>query len=129
MKKWADLKCDGKRRIVALRGPNGATIRKKNLGPVEKMVHEILMMSPQGGETFVHPGTTAGVSQFTSGVCGFPSDGENDPDPEGDVSKLHGKSSSLYLNLTDSSYCLGGVGALDISPLSSPDKDGELVQS
>lgn len=55
MKKWADLKCDGKRRIVALRGPNGATIRKKTLGPVEKMVHDILMMSPRGGEMFLHP--------------------------------------------------------------------------
>lgn len=50
MKKWADLKCDGKRRIIALRGPNGATIRKKTLGPVEKMVHDILMMSPRGGD-------------------------------------------------------------------------------
>lgn len=52
MKKWADLKCDGKRRIVALRGPNGAIIRKKTLGPVEKMVQDILMMSPRGGEPF-----------------------------------------------------------------------------
>lgn len=50
MKKWADLKCDGKRRIAALRGPNGTTLRKKKLGPVERMVHKILMMSPRGGE-------------------------------------------------------------------------------
>lgn len=50
MKKWADLKCDGKRRIVALRGPNGSNLRKKKLGPVEKMVHKILIMSPRGGE-------------------------------------------------------------------------------
>lgn len=50
MKKWADLKCDGKRRIVALRGPNGKNVRKKRLGPVEQMVHKILMMSPKGGE-------------------------------------------------------------------------------
>lgn len=53
MKKWADLKCDGKRRIVALRGPDGATIRKKTLGPVEKMVQDILMMSPRKGELFL----------------------------------------------------------------------------
>lgn len=53
MKKWADLKCDGKRRIVALRGPNGAIIRKKTLGPVERMVQDILMMSPRGGELFL----------------------------------------------------------------------------
>lgn len=50
MKKWADLKCDGKRRIVALRGPNGSNLRKKKLGPVERMVHKILSMSPRGGE-------------------------------------------------------------------------------
>ncbi|XP_056904774.1 myb-related transcription factor, partner of profilin isoform X1 [Takifugu flavidus] len=106
MKKWADLKCDGKRRIIALRGPNGATIRKKTLGPVEKMVHDILMMSPRG-------------------------DGESDPDfnPEEDLSKLHSNSSSSYLNLTDSSYSLGGGGALVMSPLSSPDKDGDPFQS
>ncbi|XP_061575909.1 uncharacterized protein zgc:113149 isoform X2 [Cololabis saira] len=48
MKKWADLKCDGKRRIAALRGPNGTNLKKKKLGNVEKMVHRILMMSPQG---------------------------------------------------------------------------------
>lgn len=52
MKKWADLKCDGKRRIVALRGPNGTIIRKKTQGPVERMVQDILMMSPRGGELF-----------------------------------------------------------------------------
>uniref|UniRef100_A0A3B5MCN9 Myb/SANT-like DNA-binding domain-containing protein n=1 Tax=Xiphophorus couchianus TaxID=32473 RepID=A0A3B5MCN9_9TELE len=46
MKKWADLKCDGKRRLLALRGPNGSNLRKKRLGPVERMVHRILMMSP-----------------------------------------------------------------------------------
>ncbi len=50
MKKWADLKCDGKRRIIALRGQNGSNVRKKYLGPVEKMVHKILMMNPKGGE-------------------------------------------------------------------------------
>lgn len=50
MKKWADLKCDAKRRIVALRGPNGKNLRKKNLGPLERMVHKILLMSPKGGE-------------------------------------------------------------------------------
>uniref|UniRef100_UPI003AAD1ACA uncharacterized protein n=1 Tax=Centroberyx gerrardi TaxID=166262 RepID=UPI003AAD1ACA len=51
MKKWADLKCDGKRRMVALRGPNGSSLRKKNLGPVERMVHKILLMSPGGDHT------------------------------------------------------------------------------
>lgn len=50
MKKWADLKCDGKRRAIALRGPNGSSVRKKNMGPVERMVNKILMMSPQRGE-------------------------------------------------------------------------------
>uniref|UniRef100_A0A3B3UZI3 Zgc:113149 n=1 Tax=Poecilia latipinna TaxID=48699 RepID=A0A3B3UZI3_9TELE len=50
MKKWADLKCDGKRRLLALRGPNGSNLRKKRLGPVERMVHRILMMSPSRGQ-------------------------------------------------------------------------------
>lgn len=50
MKKWADLKCDGKRRIIAMRGPNGKNVKKKRLGPVEQMVHKILMMNPNGGE-------------------------------------------------------------------------------
>lgn len=56
-------------------------------------------------------------------------DGDSDPDfdPDEDAAKLRGKSSSLYLNLTDRAYGLGGGGALDMSPVSSPDKDGELV--
>lgn len=48
MKKWTDLKCDGKRRIMASRGPNGCKLRRKNLGPVERMVHKILTMGPAG---------------------------------------------------------------------------------
>lgn len=50
MKKWADLKCDGKRRITAMRGPNGNNLRKKNMGAVERMVHKILMLTPETGE-------------------------------------------------------------------------------
>nr|XP_046246120.1 ras guanine nucleotide exchange factor K [Scatophagus argus] len=114
MKKWADLKCDGKRRIIALRGPNGSNLRKKNLGPVERMVHKILMMSPRG-------------------------DGESEPEfgEDEEFSKLYSKGAASnpgsysYLNLTDNSYTLGGGGgggggggaSFDISPLSSPDKD------
>lgn len=106
MKKWADLKCDGKRRIVALRGPNGNNMRKKNLGPVERMVHKILMMSPRG-------------------------DGDSDLEfgDDDDFSKLYGKGPSSpppsysYLSLTDGSYSLPGGASLDMSPLSSPEKD------
>ncbi|XP_070983030.1 uncharacterized protein [Oncorhynchus clarkii lewisi] len=50
VKKWADLKCDAKRRMVAMRGPNGVRI-SQNLSPVEKMVHEILAMSPPNKAT------------------------------------------------------------------------------
>ncbi|KAM9852789.1 uncharacterized protein ACBR49_003653 isoform 3-T3 [Aulostomus maculatus] len=65
MKKWADLKCDGKRRIVALRGPNGTSLRKKKLGPVEKMVHKILMMSPGGdGDSDLDVGEDEDFSKF-----------------------------------------------------------------
>ncbi|KAJ7990306.1 hypothetical protein DPEC_G00298940 [Dallia pectoralis] len=45
VKKWADLKCDANRRMAAMRGPNGIRI-SQNLSPVEKMVHDILTMSP-----------------------------------------------------------------------------------
>lgn len=52
MKKWADLKCDGKRRLALLRAPNGTAGRRKrkSLDSVEKMVHGILLMSPTGGQ-------------------------------------------------------------------------------
>ncbi|XP_038817461.1 uncharacterized protein zgc:113149 isoform X2 [Salvelinus namaycush] len=50
VKKWADLKCDAKRRMVAMRGPNCVRI-SQNLSPVEKMVHEILSMSPPNKAT------------------------------------------------------------------------------
>ncbi|KAM8853042.1 uncharacterized protein ACB058_009719 isoform 2-T2 [Synchiropus picturatus] len=51
MKKWADLKCDGKRRMIAMRSSNSTHLRKRNLGPIEKMVHKILMMSPEDGDS------------------------------------------------------------------------------
>ncbi|TKS80545.1 Nuclear apoptosis-inducing factor 1 [Collichthys lucidus] len=107
MKKWADLKCDGKRRIVALRGPNGSNLRKKNLGPVERMVHKILMMSPRGDR-----------------------DSDLELGDDDDFPKLYNKgppSSNApaysYLSLTDSSYSLPGGASFDISPLSSPEKE------
>lgn len=105
MKKWADLKCDGKRRIVALRGPNGNNLRKKKLGPVERMVHHILMMSPTGDRD--------SDLEF----------GEDD-----DFPKIYNPPSSnpapySYLSLTDSSYALPGGASFDISPLSSPEKE------
>ncbi|KAM9852788.1 uncharacterized protein ACBR49_003653 isoform 2-T2 [Aulostomus maculatus] len=116
MKKWADLKCDGKRRIVALRGPNGTSLRKKKLGPVEKMVHKILMMSPGG-------------------------DGDSDLDvgEDEDFSKFYGKGPSpspsgfsySHLRLSDNSHSLPGGASLEFSPLSSPEKEvgGDQFQS
>ncbi|XP_068441215.1 uncharacterized protein zgc:113149 [Clinocottus analis] len=104
MKKWADLKCDGKRRAVAFRGPNGSNVRKKNLGPVERMVNKILMMSPRGG-------------------------GDSDLDFDEDFSKLYNKgpptnpATYSYLSLTDSSHSIPGGASYDISPLSSPEKE------
>ncbi|KAF1393503.1 hypothetical protein PFLUV_G00016630 [Perca fluviatilis] len=103
MKKWADLKCDGRR---ALRGPNGSNVRKKSMGPVERMVHKILMMSPRGG----------GESDF-------------DLDEEDDFSKVYSKGPPpnappfSYLSLTDSSQSIPGGASYDFSPLSSPEKD------
>ncbi|CAL8332550.1 unnamed protein product [Boreogadus saida] len=43
MKKWADLKCDARRRMLAMRAPKG---HKKTLGPVEVMVQKILLLAP-----------------------------------------------------------------------------------
>ncbi|XP_070826226.1 uncharacterized protein [Chaetodon trifascialis] len=106
MKKWADLKCDGKRRIIALRGPNGNNLRKKNLGPVERMVHKILMMSPRGdGNSDLEFGEDDDFSKIYS------KDPPSNPPPYS------------YLNLTDSSYSLPGGSSFDISPLSSPEKE------
>lgn len=104
MKKWADLKCDAKRRILAMRGPNGKNLRKKNLGPLERMVHKILLMSPNGGD-----------------------DSDVDLDEDG-FPKLSGPgvlsnpSPFAYLGMTDDSLPVP-ENAYDLSPLSSPDKD------
>ncbi|XP_033953976.1 myb-related transcription factor, partner of profilin-like [Pseudochaenichthys georgianus] len=107
MKKWADLKCDGKRRALALRSPNGSNMRKKNLGPIERMVYKILIMSPRAG----------GDSDLEMGE-------------DEDFSKLYSKgpppntTTYSYLSLTDSSHSVPGGGAsFDLSPLSSPEKD------
>ncbi|KAM8902686.1 uncharacterized protein AB9W97_007237 isoform 2-T4 [Spinachia spinachia] len=106
MKKWADLKCDGKRRAIALRGSYGSNVRKKNLGPVERMVNKILMMSPQGG-----------------------GDSDLDFSEDEDFSKCYNKgpptnpSSYSYLSLTDSSHSIPVGASYDLSPLSSPEKE------
>ncbi|KAK7882144.1 hypothetical protein WMY93_028318 [Mugilogobius chulae] len=48
---WADMKFDAKRRMT---GPNRKNFRRKNLGPLERAVHKILIMSPKGdGESDV----------------------------------------------------------------------------
>ncbi|XP_016429301.1 uncharacterized protein LOC107756630 isoform X1 [Sinocyclocheilus rhinocerous] len=46
IKKWADLKCDTKRRVAAMRA-SGATATQiaQELSPIETMVHQILQMS------------------------------------------------------------------------------------
>ncbi|XP_026082332.1 uncharacterized protein LOC113058550 [Carassius auratus] len=46
IKKWADLKCDTKRRVAAMRA-SGATATQiaQQLSPIETMVHQILQMS------------------------------------------------------------------------------------
>ncbi|XP_041659442.1 flocculation protein FLO11 isoform X1 [Cheilinus undulatus] len=111
MKKWADLKCDGKRRLLALRNPH---LRKKNMGPVEKMVHKILMMSPRGN----------GDSDFD--LCedeDLPKTFSNTPPPN--------HSSYSYLSITDTSQPVPDRFSYDMSPLSSPEDDagGDQFQS
>ncbi|RVE65243.1 hypothetical protein OJAV_G00134220 [Oryzias javanicus] len=109
MKKWADLKCDGKRRITAMRGPNGNNLRKKKMGPVERMVHKILMLTPE----------TESIS-------------DQDLDEDEDLTKYTTPPSAThfsYLSMSDTSRSLPGE-ALDVSPTSTPDKDlGEPLQS
>ncbi|XP_065816258.1 uncharacterized protein zgc:113149 [Labrus bergylta] len=114
MKKWADLKCDGKRRLLALRKPDSGHLRKRNMGPVEKMVHKILMMSPAGN----------GDSDFD--LCedeDFPKAYSATPPPN--------PSPYSYLSLTDSSHSVPERFSFDMSPLSSPEDEagGDPFQS
>ncbi|XP_061828272.1 uncharacterized protein [Nerophis lumbriciformis] len=109
MKKWADLKCDGKRRLVALHSPNGSFDRrrkKSSLGPVEKMVHEILLMSPKrDGNSGVDLG-------------GEDEDSKLSVEQGGNISPSYSS-----LNVPNSTLSLPGGLCLDFSPLSSPEKE------
>ncbi|XP_056139988.1 uncharacterized protein zgc:113149 [Lampris incognitus] len=97
MKKWADLKCDGKRRMAAFRGPQGSNLRKKNLGPVERMVHKILLMTP-------------GADYDLDEDIGTRRRNVVPPSP-------------FYLNTDTNSLPLPGGASFDLSPLSSPEKE------
>ncbi|XP_043975707.1 uncharacterized protein LOC122832728 isoform X2 [Gambusia affinis] len=114
MKKWADLKCDGKRRLLALRGPNGSNLRKKRLGPVERMVHRILKMSP----------SRDGCSdQDWSPAEDFPKPLQTGP-------LMQPPAPYSYLNLNENSGSHGDGLSFDMSPLSSPENEpDELIHS
>ncbi|KAG1929907.1 nuclear apoptosis-inducing factor [Pimephales promelas] len=46
IKKWADLKCDTKRRVAAMRASGATTTQiAQELSPIETMVHQILQLS------------------------------------------------------------------------------------
>nr|XP_057936247.1 uncharacterized protein zgc:113149 isoform X5 [Doryrhamphus excisus] len=108
MKKWADLKCDGKRRLLALHAPNGSADRrrrKSSLGPVEKMVHEILLLSPKRD----------GISDVKLG-------GE-DEDSKLSMEQGGNMSPSYPYPAPNSTLALPGGLSLDFSPLSSPEKE------
>ncbi|XP_054881911.1 uncharacterized protein LOC129356344 [Poeciliopsis prolifica] len=114
MKKWADLKCDGKRRLLALRGPNGSNLRKKRLGPVERMVHRILMMSPS---------RDGGSDQDWSPAEDFPKSLQTGP-------LMQPPAPYSYLNLSENSGSHGDGLSFDMSPLSSPENEpDELIHS
>ncbi|XP_051933381.1 uncharacterized protein LOC127608412 [Hippocampus zosterae] len=106
MKKWADLKCDGKRRLALLRAPNGSAGRRKrkSLDSVEKMVHGILLMSPTGDVLSDEDDQDQGSESAAAGG-----------------KKADGCYSSL--DAANSSLSLPGGLCLDFSPLSSPDKE------
>lgn len=114
MKKWADLTCDGRRRLMSLRKPHTGYIRKKTMGPVERVVHKLLLLSPSGNgdsdfEMFDD-------EDFSKGYSGTPP-----PNP----------SPHSYLSLTDSSHSVPDRFSYDMSPLSSPEEDagGDPFQS
>ncbi|XP_037122748.1 serine/arginine repetitive matrix protein 2-like isoform X2 [Syngnathus acus] len=100
MKKWADLKCDGKRRMALLRAPDGSAGRRKrkSLDSVEKMVHRILLMSPTGDDV-------------------------SDAEDRDEGSKAADAERYSYADGNSGSLSLPGGLSLDFSPLSSPDKD------
>uniref|UniRef100_A0A3P9NJ43 Zgc:113149 n=1 Tax=Poecilia reticulata TaxID=8081 RepID=A0A3P9NJ43_POERE len=142
MKKWADLKCDGKRRLLALRGPNGSNLRKKRLGPVERMVHRILMMSPSRGQqlcscfhvSFCFPSV---LQIFSPSRPGLSLDFDQDWSPVEDFPKLLQTGSLMqppapysYLNLNENSGSHGDGLSFDMSPLSSPENEpGEQIKT
>ncbi|XP_061682947.1 uncharacterized protein LOC133504573 [Syngnathoides biaculeatus] len=106
MKKWADLKCDGKRRLALLRAPNGSAGRRKrkSLDSVEKMVHGILLMSPTG--------------DVVSDVDGEDEDAKSCAPGSDDASRCY-----AYVDANNGPLSLPGGLSLDFSPLSSPDKE------
>ncbi|XP_028321574.1 actin cytoskeleton-regulatory complex protein PAN1 isoform X2 [Gouania willdenowi] len=104
MKKWADLKCDGKRRMASMRGPNGSHLRKKTLGPVEMMVHKILTMNPDGEDTW-----------------------DVDFEEEEDFYKLYHSNTYSYINNTEKKFPKGA--AFDLSPQSEQSKDPQHSSS
>ncbi|PWA28932.1 hypothetical protein CCH79_00019474 [Gambusia affinis] len=122
MKKWADLKCDGKRRLLALRGPNGSNLRKKRLGPVERMVHRILKMSPSRAAVVF--GSPDGCSdQDWSPAEDFPKPLQTGP-------LMQPPAPYSYLNLNENSGSHGDGLSFDMSPLSSPENEpDELIHS
>lgn len=64
IKKWSDLKCDANCRMISSR--NRKT-RKKNFGPIEKMVHKLLMMTPKGdGDSDVELDEDGSFAKFSS---------------------------------------------------------------
>uniref|UniRef100_A0A087X453 Myb/SANT-like DNA-binding domain-containing protein n=1 Tax=Poecilia formosa TaxID=48698 RepID=A0A087X453_POEFO len=139
MKKWADLKCDGKRRLLALRGPNGSNLRKKRLGPVERMVHRILMMSPSRGQQLYSCFHVSWPGLLPAAVVFGSPDGGSDQDwsPAEDFPKslqtgplMQPPAPYSYLNLNENSGSHGDGLSFDMSPLSSPENEpDELIHS
>ncbi|XP_077466861.1 uncharacterized protein LOC144083171 isoform X2 [Stigmatopora argus] len=116
MKKWADLKCDGKRRMALLCAHAGSVGRRKrkSLDSVEKMVQGILLMSPTAD--------ALGEADEWDEV-----EWEPEPKPkrererERDTPESKPTAGYPYPDARDGSL-LGGLN-LDFSPLSSPDKE------
>uniref|UniRef100_A0AAY5KHH9 Myb/SANT-like DNA-binding domain-containing protein n=1 Tax=Esox lucius TaxID=8010 RepID=A0AAY5KHH9_ESOLU len=109
VKKWADLKCDANRRMAAMRGPNGIRI-SQNLSPVEKMVHEILTMSPPDKATLANMTYEPEEEDFGNMSAGT----------------SNGMSGLYHVGVPGTSpHAIGP--SVPLSPFSAPDKDAAML--
>ncbi|XP_051521846.1 myb-related transcription factor, partner of profilin [Myxocyprinus asiaticus] len=135
IKKWADLKCDTKRRVVAMRA-SGATPAQiaQELSPVETMVHQILQMSNKNMITLANDDLGDDDDEDFPGVSEMPhssSDFANDrphsfslPMPPLFHPRIPSKG-EMELS-TDMMFNNSGVPLMDLQTGTSEKEDGDM---